>query len=205
MNEDTKKFQVNSWYPFNTNKIDRWAYWDGAFEKADCEKIIEYGLTQNLKPGTIDGHLANLNLAYRESNISWIMPQEMPEVFHKFEHIVRNLNEQCFGFDLSGFGEGLQFTEYKSPNGNYNWHADMVPQGVIRKLSISLQLSDPADYEGGELQLSHRQDSPEHTISLGKKQGMVFVFPSWEVHRVTPVTKGTRYSLVGWVTGPSFK
>lgn len=187
------------------NYIDRWAYWEGAFSEKDCQDIIDWGLTQQLKPANVNGHLQNLETSYRESNVTWMYPDTLPDVWYKLEYIVKEMNPKCFGFDLRGFRECLQFCEYKAPNGNYNWHIDAVPLGIIRKLSIVLQLSDPDDYEGGELQLSYRQDSPEHVVSLKKERGLVYMFPSWEVHRVAPVTKGTRYSLVGWVTGPSFR
>jgi PKHD-type hydroxylase len=78
---------------------------------------------------------------------------------------------------------------------------DRIVNGTVRKLSFTLQLSDPADYDGGELQL---MNSKKPTIA-SREQGYVMVFPSYTLHEVTPVTRGTRYSLVSWVTGKPFK
>ena len=95
----------------------------------------------------------------------------------------------------------MQLTTYLSENlGTYDWHQDYNAD-ISRKLSIVVQLSNPSDYEGGELEiLAH-----EPKISIQKKRGFITIFPSYTVHRVTPVTKGTRQSLVAWVSGPKFK
>ena len=111
------------------------------------------------------------------------------------------LNDKFFKFDLFGAMEGLQFTSYKGPGGKYGKHVDRNHGGIIRKLSLTVQLSDPKKYEGGDLCL-YDSDKP----SLGsKKQGGVVVFPSFVQHEVRPVTKGQRYSLVAWITGKPFK
>jgi PKHD-type hydroxylase len=73
--------------------------------------------------------------------------------------------------------------------------------GTVRKLSFVIQLSDPKDYKGGELQI-HLSDTPE---VMKKEQGTLIAFPSYILHEVTPITKGKRYSLVGWITGKPFK
>jgi PKHD-type hydroxylase len=77
--------------------------------------------------------------------------------------------------------------------------ADEAP--AARKLSLVLQLSDPSEYEGGELQT---MSGPNH-CAVDRQKGLIAAFPSYMLHRVTPVTKGTRYSLVVWICGPSFK
>ena len=83
----------------------------------------------------------------------------------------------------------------------YGWHQDFG--GLLsRKLSLVMQLSDPEEYEGGELQIMVGGEKP---ISINKQKGLVVVFPSWAVHQVTPVTKGLRQSLVAWVSGPNFR
>jgi PKHD-type hydroxylase len=120
-------------------------------------------------------------------------------------NIVRNLNGQHFRFDLWGFGEHLQYTEYYGDDeGHYTWHID---SGITstnhgpRKLSVVLQLSDPCEYEGGNLQVKLGADP--QTIS--KDLGLVAVFPSFVLHRVTPVTSGLRRTLVAWLTGPALR
>ena len=119
--------------------------------------------------------------------------------------MVSSLNAQFFGFDLLGFGEHIQLTNYDgSEQGMYGWHVDMGPHtnAPCRKLSIVVQLSDPVDYEGGVLEL---QPSGKDVVKMRKQRGLVVAFPSWTLHQVTPVTQGNRQSLVAWISGPPFK
>ena len=111
------------------------------------------------------------------------------------------MNKRFFGFDLYGFTEGLQFTNYQAPTGRYDSHVDRAFDTSIRKLSITIQLSNPKDYEGGNLELIN---SNKPTI-CEKEQGKLYAFPSFVLHRVTPIIKGERNSLVGWITGKNFK
>jgi PKHD-type hydroxylase len=115
------------------------------------------------------------------------------------------LNGQFFQFDLYGFNEDMQYTVYDGEQqGHYTWHLDdsgKNTQRGPRKLSLVIQLSDPSDYEGGELQL---QTGPDPTI-VDKAKGLVAAFPSYTLHRATPVTKGIRKTLVVWITGPAFR
>jgi PKHD-type hydroxylase len=83
----------------------------------------------------------------------------------------------------------------------YKWHQDFGGSGASRKLSVVLQLSDPSEYEGGELQIL----TSGQAISIQKKRGLITVFPAWTLHQVTPVVKGTRQTLVTWISGPQFK
>jgi PKHD-type hydroxylase len=92
------------------------------------------------------------------------------------------------------------YTEHDQ--GHYDWHIDsgLETNTVPRKLSMALLLSDPSEFEGGELQIM-RAGVPE---SVEQKRGRAWFFPSYLMHRVTPVTKGIRRSLVMWVGGPAF-
>jgi PKHD-type hydroxylase len=118
--------------------------------------------------------------------------------------LVKEANNNAFGFDLNLMRE-IQFTEYRAENeDHYKWHEDLswrVNKASHRKLSVVIQLSDQGDYEGGDLELQHEAPEPEAL----KRQGTVIVFPSFHSHRVTPITKGVRYSLVAWYEGPKFK
>ena len=109
-----------------------------------------------------------------------------------------------FGFDIRGMFEPPSLMKYESPSGKYDWHMDVGPGAVpsMRKISYSLLLN-PGEYEGGELcfHIGRNLDIPhpgQDTI------GSLIVFPSYLVHKVTPVTKGTRYAIVGWAHGNSF-
>ena len=117
-------------------------------------------------------------------------------------NIFISANNDYFHYDLHHFDSGIQVTKYET-NQHYGWHVDelpTVPPKLPRKLSMSLLLND--DFEGGELQLARDK---EEVITIDMKAGSVCVFPSWIMHRVKPVTKGTRYSLVAWMNGPEFK
>lgn len=111
-------------------------------------------------------------------------------------------NRLFFGVDIWGIENNIQLARYDaSDEGFYNWHTDFADLAPERKLSVSIQLSKAEDYEGGELQLLYR----EHPVSCDRARGSFIAFPSFMLHRVTPVTRGTRWSLVAWVTGPRWR
>lgn len=180
-----------------------WAYWNEAFTKDECQSIIDIGESSIEKVGPIKADTAKNNYNnIRESDITWLFPSSNTEwVYNRISNIIVDLNKQFFMFNLYGMIEGLQFTKYTAPGGKYGKHIDKWSNGLIRKLSFTLQLSDPKDYEGGELRLYYDEDP----VKINKHQGYVCCFPSYTLHEVTPVTKGTRYSLVSWVTGKPFR
>ena len=191
---------VPNW-AFEINKIPTYAFLIPAFTPEECKKIINYAEQFNKTNGILALE-KKLDLNIRESKIVWITPEkEIEWVYERLTAMIIKLNEDYFKFDLFGFIESLQFTEYNAPSGHYEKHIDIAYYGTIRKLSFSLQLSDPKDYEGGELHL-HLGKTPE---VMKKEQGALVLFPSATLHEVTPVAKGTRYSLVGWITGKPFR
>jgi PKHD-type hydroxylase len=111
-------------------------------------------------------------------------------------------NRQFFGVDLAGVEANIQLARYDSADqGFYDWHTDFAGLRPLRKISVSIQLSRPADYEGGDLELLYgNQPQP-----LDKARGAFIAFPSFLLHRVTPVTRGTRWSLVAWILGPRWR
>lgn len=178
---------------------ENWAYAPKVFSKEQCEQIIKIG--ESLLPNTAST-FGGTDLEVRDSKVSWINPSDKSEwIFRQLTDVVVQLNDKFFQFDLTGFGEGVQFTKYEAPSGKYNLHIDKTYKSAIRKLSVVIQLSDPADYEGGGLSIQ-TSDTPQEII---KEQGFLVAFPSYILHGVQPVTKGTRYSLVAWITGPQFK
>jgi PKHD-type hydroxylase len=190
---------LNSSWSFEIDSIERWAFAKNLFTAQECDTIIQECKNYKMREGTTIGNTGN---NFRKSNIVFITPiPELHWVYQRLTSSVLDLNSKFFNFDLSGFNEGLQFTEYVAPDGKYDYHVDKTYKNVIRKLSIVVQLSDPEHYEGGEF---HYLDSVEPEVLL-KERGSLLAFPSWAMHRVTPVTKGTRYSLVGWITGKPFK
>ena len=131
---------------------------------------------------------------------------------------LREANKIQFHYKLEYF-QPVQFARYRN-GGFYDWHQDasgINPHGESRKLSLTFCLTDPNTYEGGELEFfgGERQMEdmklPDGTNITGEQikqdirdQGSVIVFDSRDFHRVTPCTKGTRYSIVCWTVGPNF-
>jgi PKHD-type hydroxylase len=192
------KFENSSWN-FEVDQINLYAFWNNAFSKEECQTIINIAKNKGLVKGTTKSHLKDV----RDSKISWLYPTDnMDWVFKRVTDITLNLNERFFKFDLFGLNEGFQFTNYKAPSGKYGKHVDRAINMAVRKLSISIQLTNPEEYEGGELCL---YDGGEEETIMDKTQGTLIMFPSYVLHEVMPVTKGERNSLVTWVTGKQFK
>lgn len=184
---------------FLASEVHQYAQFDSVFTPEEVEAIINIGNDSGLMHGrTGAGH----DKKTRDSMVSFMYPNDFTMwIFEKLTSVAAEANSKFFRFDLHGFFQGLQFTKYEAPGNHYSWHQDMGSGVANRKLSLSVQLSEPDDYEGGNLQLLSG-DSP---YTVEPSIGRVSFFPSWMVHRVTPVTKGTRYSLVGWISGPAFK
>jgi PKHD-type hydroxylase len=191
------KFENSSWN-FEIDQVNLYSFWKNAFTKEECQKIINIAKDKGLIKGKTTGESD-----VRDSKISWLYPNDkMDWVFRRITDIALNLNERFFKFDLFGINEGLQFTNYEAPSGKYGKHIDRAVNMAVRKLSISIQLTNPEDYEGGELKL---YDGEENGTVMDKSQGTLVLFPSYVLHEVMPVTKGERNSLVTWVTGKQFK
>jgi PKHD-type hydroxylase len=176
-----------------------WAYWENGFLNSELDKL------EDLASGASSQAIVNSGYddTIRRSSIDWLhLSEDTQWVYDRLGQIVARLNASYFNFDLTGFGEPVQLTKYVSTNnGNYDWHIDNGSAGISRKLSVVLQLTNPNDYEGGELQLK----GPNNVISIPRQRGLLTAFPSYTTHRVTPVTRGNRHSLVLWVTGPKFR
>jgi PKHD-type hydroxylase len=197
MSEIKKSKTENSSWNFELDQVNFYAFWNNAFSKEECKTIINIAKDKGLIQGTTRGQSDA-----RDSKISWLCPTDnMDWVFRRVTDIVLNLNERFFKFDLFGLNEGFQFTNYEAPSGKYGKHIDRGMNIPVRKLSISIQLTNPEEYEGGELYL---YDDDKGTL-MDKSQGTLIIFPSYVLHEVMPVTKGERNSLVTWVTGKQFK
>jgi PKHD-type hydroxylase len=187
-------------WPFKLDSVENWAWSNNVFTPEELDAIIEVGnSTELLKASTYGPVQDDKN---RNSYVTFLQPNEYTNwIFSKFAGVITSINQQFFGFDLNGMEQGLQFTRYKAPGQHYDWHIDKGYNTPVRKLSVSLQLSDPADYKGGELELMFGRKAEK----LPRERGLMVLFPSYVLHRVRPVTQGTRYSLVCWVSGPPFK
>ena len=173
----------------------------GKYEKIDSDKLTTPQETDLKK--------------VRNSNIGWLSDQWIYRGIHPYIHDANKNAGWNFNWD---FSEACQFTKYKT-NQHYDWHKDswgkphdkpndLNYHSKIRKLSVTCQLTDSSEYEGGELEFQPR-DKEDPNIILpcveANTKGSIIVFPSHIWHRVKPVTKGVRYSLVVWNLGYPFK
>lgn len=138
----------------------------------------------------------------RRSHVAFVDHQRYEWLYQRIWQAAVELNQKYFDVAISGFTERIQIARYDSSvQGFYTWHTDFGDLAPHRKLSMSLQLSRPEDYEGGDLELlfcetPHKAD---------RTRGALTIFPSFALHRVTPVTAGTRWSLVAWISGPRWR
>jgi PKHD-type hydroxylase len=201
----------NWWLDVTTN--ENWAYAHNLFTPEECKKIIEIGTSGTDASPLTYGNVGDMTgspeqlkelAKVRRSPIAWIRSDVLDNrwIFERLVHQIKTINDQFFNYDLTDI-QSLQFTSYDAKEkGFYQKHVDMMYKGTgTRKLSLSVQLSDSSDYEGGDL-LLHYKNNPDVAF---RNQGTATFFPSWMLHEVTPVTKGKRYSLVAWVQGPRFK
>jgi PKHD-type hydroxylase len=177
--------------------------WDDAFSDEEIEKIKAYCENLPKNEASVGGY-ENSPEAVRKSEVAWVSNNnEIGWLYDRLAYIGRNLNSKFYGFDLTGFVEDFQYATYtEDDQGHYTWHNDMSDTSASsRKFTLVLQLSDPSEYEGGDLETFIGVEPG----TVDKKKGMIAGFPSWTLHRVTPVTKGIRKSLVVWIAGPQFK
>jgi|TARA_R110000751_G_scaffold82777_2_gene166496 PKHD-type hydroxylase len=205
-------------------------YWhfESALTPKFCDEVIKYGLERTSKLGTVGNYkevellskdeITNMKIK-RDSDITWLQD---PWIYKEIQPYIHKANKNAgwnFEWDMS---EPCQFTKYK-PGQYYDWHCDswdkvydnpnLPEHGKIRKLSVTCQLTDGAEYEGGELEFDfrnyvpHMREETKHLIQAKEilPKGSIIVFPSFLWHRVKPVIKGTRYSLVLWNLGRQFK
>jgi len=175
------------------------------FTPEQCQLIIKAGRQQKpqqAKVGGIKG--GKKDTKKRVTTITWIPFAKMPDMYKVVERQLAIVNLNHFMFDGVRLTEPAQFTEYPK-GGFYDWHMDLNAFGQtgdhpIRKISMTCLLSDPADFSGGDLAFD---DAKKKNIKL--TQGQAIFFASFMKHRVEPVKKGVRHSLVMWFGGPPFK
>jgi PKHD-type hydroxylase len=185
--------------PGNLENYSQWAFYLKAFSTDECESIKK--LFVNSSEALTGGGNGQPTHSIRKSEVSWIeLNKQTSWIYEKISNFVLICNASRYKFDLSGFVEPLQLGKY-TEGSHYKYHQDFGPKDFsIRKLSVVLQLSDPADYEGGALEFLGHEDE-----KVPNSQGDLILFPSFNPHRVTQVTSGERFSLVSWVSGSPFR
>lgn len=177
-----------------------WQFWDSAISEETIDKMIS--TCQKYKKQTAGvSDKGTINKEHRRSEVRWITDPEIRRTLWAF---ALEANRSAFGFNITEYCEA-QYTEYYGTNeGHYDWHMDTMwdkDMAFDRKLSLTIQLSSPEEYVGGEFEFSEVEQLPKEN----KNKGSVVVFPSYLYHRVKPVTEGTRKSLVAWFEGPRWR
>lgn len=180
------------------------AYKHDAFTKQEIKDIQSIAKNISEQTGMTGPHIGHED-PHRKSTVKWlrIADIKLKWIFDRVSTEISELNNHCWNYELYGF-DTIQYTIYK-PGDFYNWHMDshLGPSNSSeppRKLSATILLND--NFEGGEFQFYMGDHEPQ---SVEMKAGSLIVFPSFLYHRVAPVTKGIRNSLVAWVLGPKFK
>ena len=174
------------------------------FTPDQCRQIIECG--RSLPPQQAQVGMnkpgGGTDTNKRVTTISWIPFKQMEPMYRDLNNFIQKANENHFGFGDIRITENAQFTEYPQ-GGFYDWHMDcdvnMQHEPPVRKISMTLLLNDPSEFEGGDLELM----APGKFAKL--KQGHAIIFASFLNHRVNPVTRGVRQSLVVWFGGKPFR
>ena len=169
-----------------------------------CKEIIDLSSTLKKEQGTVgDKEIRDKDQdkKIRQSTISWLPFNKMQPMYDDLIYLIQKINRNHFGFSNLQITEPAQVSEY-SKGQFYHWHTDnsidMDTEPPVRKLSMTLLLNDPSEFEGGNLEIAGKKMSH-------MKQGYAAIFASFLQHRVTPVTKGVRKSLVVWFNGEPFK
>jgi len=176
-------------------------YYQGLILPHEIDRIRNFWDENKTIKATISGD-NKYNDELRKSSVMFI--DNTPDndwIYNKLASLAIKSNNERYWFDLLGFHQELQLTRY-SKGDFFDWHLDFGAGEIsARKLSITVQLSDPDDYEGGDLQFMINKE----IVNAPREKGTIVVFPSFIMHRVTPIIKGTRQSIVGWVSGPPYR
>jgi PKHD-type hydroxylase len=174
---------------------------ENVFTQAELETIERYGDGLQQQQALLASGNATAQIRITRTAALTLKP-DIKWLYDRMQGIIRRVNSQVYQFNLEGFAEAFQYTVYHgTEGGHYDWHIDWGPNPVQRKLSASVQLTDPGQYEGCDLEFHGARG-----IEVAPRdRGAVIVFPAFIQHRVTPCTKGTRKAIVAWTTGPQFK
>ena len=193
-------------YAFNQaeNSPQDYYWFQNAFSEEELTRLYDLLESLQYQDATTIGNQDEKISEVRSSRIKWI-PQtnNWQWLYEKLFNMIEEANGTLWNFDLFGTNEFIQYTEYlASDQGHYDWHQDIGPGGPsLRKVSLVVQLTEAEEYEGGDLQIW-----PGGNIwTVPKGKGNVAIFPSYMMHRVTPMTSGVRKSLVLWAGGQHYK
>ncbi len=183
--------------------IENWYYFPEFFSTEEVNEIHKLAEGVKFQEAKLNSGSNDLH-GYRKSEIKWLTPniEGIEWVYQKLTKFCIEMNSALWQFDINEQLGSLQYGVYRSDGGHYDWHMDLG-QGLTRqrKISMVIQLSSIDEYEGGEFEMFVNKE----VLEFPKEKGAVILFPSYCMHRVTPITKGERKSLVLWVSGLPFK
>jgi len=192
---------MSQWY-LTQNNHTPWAILNNAFTPLECDLIKSTLEKYPQHKALVD--TADENTLVRKNTLRWANSTDPDThwIYQRLTDQITAANQQVFKFDID-YIECLQYTEYLELGDRYEQHVDMQERSLHnRKLSFSLQLTDPTRYKGSDLEFITGYNTAQ---SASRQQGALIVFPSYQMHRVTPLLEGQRISLVGWVAGPHWR
>jgi PKHD-type hydroxylase len=196
----------------NIRGINDITYYSKAFGPQQIELLeelvknyeFEKGKTGIQEYGNIDTDKTN------NRDIAYLFPNpDTQGLYDYLEGFVNKANEDTYNFNLSYVTDPIHYVIYPEDGGHLTWHMDIGAGHVNnRKLAMTVQLSDPDEYEGGDFQIwmgGEGDTDTESIVTLSREKGDILIFPTYLMHRVTPITKGQRKALVFWTGGEPFR
>ena len=170
------------------------------FDKTQCKAITDQAVEELWMSGETIGGGVNKKVRHVEQQVLPINEKGWP--LTRILELAKQANNARYKFDMSGFldVDAPMLMKYEK-GGHYDWHVDTGNAVCHRKLSFTIQLSDPKDYQGGDIEFIGSKVDKE----AFRQRGVCIIYPSFLPHRITKVTKGVRHAIVGWIHGPTFK
>jgi len=194
-------------FPPETVDLQNYYFFSKGFSDDELAKIYRDVASLPFREAATGESNENTDKTIRSSSIKWIpQSKEWAWLYDRMLNMAMEANNAIWKFDLHAALDSIQYTEYYDvEGGHYGWHQDIGPGHLsTRKVSITVQLSDDDEYEGGDLEY-WRGGTLDNIEKAPRGKGVVFIFPSYMMHRVAPITKGTRRSFVLWVGGSHYK
>lgn len=181
------------------------------FTEVECDAITASAIDSAWREGGVGGRGENQTSPSVVNETRSCLEQRLPvnqqtgAPLNKISQEISTVNSSGWRFELSGFvADDMPYLMHypESMKSHYDWHVDMGRSyAASRKLGFTIQLSNSSDYDGGNLEFHNVEADPQSM----RKKGTMAIFPTYWLHRVTPVTRGTRNVVVGWVHGPSYR
>ena len=203
--------------PVMGNQYPPFVYFDDVLSPPECDALSQLAVYKQPTDGSIGNgtdDAGEVNQSYRKVQTVGLLPSDhvcgasIDWLFERVRDKVIWANSNHYHFDLHGLWQQINYLQYDEPKtpddipGHYDWHQDFGGgESSQRKLSVVIQMTDPSEYDGCRLELHNETAFDPGVIG----QGSMIVFPSWAVHRVTPITRGQRRALVSWVAGTPFR